>query len=211
MSNIRPLSGQNEAQATLAHRLTCVADRLRGLNTRFGLRSKRVFLVWTKWTGNERGEGDEHVIAEVELLPTPKVSDLNAIARRPYSAGVFPEGSLLINEISAGAYTEDVLTGLAIPTPDTSAPHGDTGRAVNGKCIERGSDKRIDFWFEIMEDGRGDDIPRRRRFRPFGAPNRSEGSLYYSVTVEVADEARNRSGAPQIGVNEVDLSRFGGG
>lgn len=201
-----PLTGPEAAKKTLAHRLTPVADRLRQLNTRFGLRSKRVFLVWTEWTGVERGEGDERVIAELELLPTPRVSDLSALSRRPYAAGIFPEGSLRIDQISAGAYTKDVLTGKSIPLPTTTAPRADSGAPVNGHGVERGTNPRIDFWWEIQEDGRGDNPAERLRFRVFGGPTRVEGSLYWAANVELADEARNRAGtSTNIGVNAADL------
>lgn len=199
-----PLTGPDAARATVAHRLTGVADRLRQLNTRFGLRSKRVFLVWTRWSGAERGEGEESLLAEIELLPTPRVSDLSSISRRAYAVGVFPEGSIRVDQISAGAYTYDVLRGLSIPSQTTSAPRADTGASVNGDPIEKASDPRIDFWYEVQEDGRGDNPAARQRFRVFGGPSRNEGSLYWAVNLERADEARNRLGTEtNIGVDGV--------
>lgn len=201
-----PLTGPEGAKRSLAHRLTRVADRLRQLNTRFGLRSKRIFLVWTTWSGVERGEGVEVLLAQVELLPTPRVSDLTAIARRPFPPGIFPEGALRVDQISAGAYTLDVLNGKSIPRATTSAPRADVGQGVNGKTIEKASNPRIDFWYELQEDGRGDDPAERQRYRVFGGPSRSEGSLYWAVNLERADESRNRLGTEtQIGVNEAHL------
>lgn len=201
-----PLTGPEAAKRTLAHKLTPVADRLRQLNTRFGLRSKRVFLVWTEWGGAERGEGDERILFELELLPTPRVSDLGSLTRRPYSAGVFPEGSLRVDQISAGAYTRDVLIGKSIPCSTTSAPRADQGSPVNAHGLELGTNPRIDFWWEIQEDGRGDDPAQRFRFRVFGGPSRIEGSLYWAVNLELADEARDRTGTEtSIGVDAGDL------
>lgn len=170
--------------------------------------------MWTQWTGKERGEGREELLMELEILPTPRVSDLSSLTRRPYSAGVFPEGSLRIDQISAGAYTSDVLKGLSIPRQETSAPRADTGSPVNGNGVERSTNPRIDFWWEIQEDGRGDDPASRERFRVLGRPNRKEGSLYWAVNLEEADEPRNRLGTEtQIGVNESDLPAgfLGGG
>lgn len=211
MPRPEPLPGPEAAKQALAHRLTRVADRLRQLNTRFGLRSSRVFLVWTEWTGVERGEGDENLKARIELLPTPKVGDATAISRRPYSAGVFPEGSLIVTEISAGAYTRDVLMGLAIPRETTTAPRADRGQPINGNGPERTTAPNIDFWYEVVEDGRGDDPAARQRYRVFGYPARKEGSLYWALVLERASEELNRSGQPQIGPNIADTFPIIGG
>lgn len=201
----KPLSSPEAARRTLAHRLTPTADRLRQLNTRFGLRSKRVWLVWTRWTGEVRGEGEEQLLARVELLPTPRISDLGSLTRRPYLAGVFREGTVRVDQISAGAYTYDVLRGLSIPGPNSMAPRADQGAAVRGLGAERTTDPRVDFWYEVVEDGRGEDLPLRLRFRVLGGPSRAEGSLYWALTLELADEASNRTGAVnQIGVSEID-------
>lgn len=202
-----PLTGPEAAKQTLAHRLTPIADRLRQLNTRFGLRAQRVFLVWTEWTGAERGEGEEKLLVELELLPTPRHTDFGAVGRRPYSAGIFSEGSVRIDQISAGAYTSDILMGLTIPLKTTTAPRADRGADVNSPDgIEKRSNKRIDFWWEIQEDGRGDSPAARQRYRVYGSPNRDEGKLYFSVNLERADEARNRLGtSTQIGVNASEL------
>ena len=167
MPKPEPLSGPAAARRTLAHRLSPVADRLRQLNTRMGLRSLRVFLVWSKWGGATRGEGTETVTNRVELLPTPKVTDMASLSRRPYLAGVFSEGTVRVDEISSNAYTLDVLKGLVIPTVNGQ------GIPVNGQGVERTTDPTTDFFYEIVEDGRGDSTPERMRFRLFGGPSRS--------------------------------------
>src|SRR5690606_22489316 len=115
---IGPLSSSDKARSTLAHRLGLKADRLRQKYTKFGLRSQRVFLCWSSWSGEERGEGDETLFARVEITPTPRVSDLNALNRRPYAAGVFKEGSVRVDQISAVVFTRDMLSGLVIPVVD---------------------------------------------------------------------------------------------
>lgn len=199
-----PLHGPISAANTLAHRLSPLADRLRHLHTRFGLRSYRVFLVWTRWNGEERGEGAEEVIAAVELLPTPRITDLGALSRRPFSAGVFPEGSIRVDQISASAYTEDILRGLRIPTGAHVGHYRPNSTPVQTgtPASELTTDPKVDFWWELQEDGRGDSPALRRRFRVFGGPARKEGSLYWAVGLELADEARRRDGAAtQIGIN----------
>lgn len=193
---------QEQARNSLAHKLSGVADNLRQLSTRFGLRPQRVFLVWTEWSGEHRGEGTESLLAEVELLPTPRVSDATALARRGYSAGAIPEGTLRVDQISAGRYTADMLWGLRIP--DDGA-----GRVLSESEAEPSSKSNVDFWYEMQEDGRGDNPARRERFRLFSSPHREAGSLYWSVNLESASEPRNRAGdSTQIGLNEAD-SPFG--
>lgn len=179
---------------------------MRQLNTKFGLRAERVFLVWQEWTGDVVGEGQPEVRARVELLPTPRVSSMNAISRRPYAVGVFPEGTLMVDQISAGAYTKDVLRGLRIPPDSTIAPRADVGQALNPVGVELANDSKVDFWWEIVEDGRGDEVPSRSRYRVFGTPERKEGSLYWAVVLQRADESLNRMGLSQIGVNQSDTT-----
>lgn len=194
MPRPRPLPSPEKAKSTLAHRLTRPADRLRQFYTKFGMRSRRVFLVWTVWGGAERGEGKETVAVRFELLPTPRVNDGTAIVRRPWSIGTMPEGSLIVDQVSAGAYTSDNLRGLVIPSTTAKAPRPLKGEAVQldpqGDPVSR---KRVDFYWEVVEDGRGDSPAEALRFRVFGQPWRKEGSLYWSVALERASEDPNRN------------------
>lgn len=185
MPRPRPLT-RDEARRTLAHRFAGregkpgLADRLRQLSTKFGLRSQRVFLVWTKFTGEERGEGDEHVIARVEILPTPKVEGVTAQAYNPFSAGKYPVGSVRVTEVSAGLFTYEQLVGSRVP--GQAAPLADP----------------IDFFYELVEDGRGDDQPRHPRYRLLGVPERREGNVSWSLVLERAGEELDRRGRSQI-------------
>jgi len=192
----RPLTGPEAAKGTLAHRLTRTADRLRQFYTRFGLRSKRVFLVWTRWTGEERGEGREEVLAKIELLPTPRVSDRTAVQRRPYTQGVTYDGTIRVDQISAGAYTRDQLTGIVIPgrSPELQAPRATIGRAVDGTRSEPKDDRKVDFYYLLQDDGRGDNPGSVQRYRLMGGPSRKEGSLYFAVNLEKAEEEPSRFG-----------------
>jgi len=196
MPKPRPLAGGVAAKRTLAHRLTRTADRLRQFNTRFGIRSRRVFLVWFQYTGPERGEGSGTVLARVELLPTPKVSDATALGRRPYPIGLLPDGSLRIEEISCGAYTEDNLRGLVIPG-------GGEGKLLAGTRIVPRTGESLDFFYEIVEDARGDDPPARTRYHLSGAPWRKESSISWSIAVEPANNGLDRAGNPLD--DQVDL------
>lgn len=146
-SRIGPLTA-HQARTSLAHRLTARVDRLRQRLTSAGLRSDRVFLVWTTFSGAHRGEGEETEVARVELLPTPRVSDMTAVNFNPFSAGILPNGVIRVDRVS-GRMTEDQLRGLAIPLgadgapppatcaggvqphPSDTTPSGDSGELVN--------------------------------------------------------------------------------
>lgn len=201
------------ARRSFAQRFSVVADRIRGIPVKLGLRSKRVFLVWTHWTGEERGEGDEFVLARVELQPTPLVSDLSSVSRRPYSIGWFAEGSIRCSEISSARYTYDQLTGLEIPTDAVRercasccgpvAPLGGAPVNPSGPCfVERVGRADVDFWWEIVEDGRGDQPPIRFRYRILGGPSRDEEGFQWVVNLEAASEALSRDGRPNIGPDQ---------
>jgi len=204
MPRVRPLSSPEHAKRTLAHRLTRKADRIRQLSTRFGLRANRVFLVWTEWSGAERGEGDEVVKHRVELLPTPRVSD-PAVTYQPRSSGSIPEGSVIVDQISAGAYNFDNLSGLLVPSDYAVSPRGPDFKSetLTPEPVELAPNRRIDFFYEIVEDGRGtpgtgNPPPYRHRFRLFGIPTRKPGSIYFTVVLEQADDELSRHGESKV-------------
>jgi hypothetical protein len=182
MPRPRALLGGLQARRTLGQRLTGLADRIRQLHTKFGMRSTRVFLVWTRSTGPHRGEGAEEVVRRVELLPTPKVQDLSALALNPYSAGRYPVGSVRLTEVSSGKYTRDLLSGRYAP---------------DGSVLRQ----PWDFFYELVEDGRGDEQPARMRFRLAAEPVRREGNLDWSVLLERAAEDMARDGQSNLGVD----------
>ncbi len=189
------------AVRTLAHRLAARADRLRQLNTRFGLRSSRVFLVHTKTDGEERGEGTERIIRRIELLPTPRVMDLTVINQRPWSGGTLPEGSIRIDQISVNRYTTDMLQGTRFAPAAYAGPrHGPTHSAevVGGDNDAPEFDSSTDFFYEIVSDDRDDRPTQRNRFRLLGDPWLNEGSLSWGILVEAASEPMNRDGDPDL-------------
>ena len=187
MPRPRPLSPA-QAKATLVAKLTGtkahpgLGDRLRQLHTKFGARSRHVFLVWTRSSGLERGEGDEAELARTEVLPTPKTTDLTAVALNPFSAGTLPVGSLRVSEVS-GTLTRDDLTGYAVPGQTRKLPEMPD----------------VDFFYEVVEDGRGDDPAPRMRFRLAAEPYRAETALSWMLLLERASEDRSRSGQSQLG------------
>ncbi len=199
MPRPKPLT-PNEARRTLAHRFGPRVDRLRQLSTRFGVRPTRVFLTWTQWSGKERGEGDETILLRVELLPTPRVTDSAALTRRPWSGGVLPEGSMRVDRISV-QLTQDNLAGRVMPMnlpPSYYAHRSSPGEPVGGTSFSPTSNPQRDFFYELVEDGRGDDPADRQRFRVLGRPWRDAGNVQWAVMLEEASETTNRSGEPQV-------------
>lgn len=184
-----------EASKTLANRLGVrLAPRLRQLATRFGLRSTRVFLVWTRWTGEYRGEGDERILARVELLPTPEVSPETAVQGMPYSAGKLPVGQLTVNLISL-RYTKEMLQGKIIPSID----EGGNPIVIPKTASVDVRKEPTEFFWELVEDGRGDTPPERERYRLIGEPWRNEGNVCWQCTIERASEDFTRAGRSMIG------------
>lgn len=173
--NVRPLS-ENEALSSLVNRFGPTADRLRQLATKFGVRPFRVFLTWTKWSGGERGAGTETVAKRIEILPTPRVRSLDSVALSTYGAGVIPVGSIQVDRISVDAFTFDLLTGHTVPTPHEDA-----------------IPEPYEFFYEVVEDGRGDPNPVRQRYRLMSSPARRAGSVDWIVRLERESLDRTRS------------------
>jgi hypothetical protein len=172
-----PLTAE-EARQTFAHRLGAVADRIRGIATRLGARPYRVFFVYTKFTGEERGAGAEVEISRTEILPTPLVSSLDNIALRASEAGIIRMGSLRLTGVST-SYTQDQLEGRMTPeehTADTRQPYR--------------------FFYEVVEDGRGDPNPTRGKYRLLTTPMRRATQADWSFSLEKIDADRPREVLP---------------
>ncbi len=190
---IRALT-QQEAPRTLAARFSPLGDKLRQLNTRFGVRPYRVFLNWTLWSGEETGQGTEELKQRIELLPTPLVESLDNLTFAPWHAGILQVGSLRVSQVSNYAYSEDILrgfdaclisklAGLDLTAPNVSIP------------------EPWDFFYEVVEDGRGGATPDRPRFRLVNTPMRRAGKLDWTFMLERTDRQRRRN----------DLSVYGQG
>jgi hypothetical protein len=199
-----PLPSPTAARKTLVHRFAARADRLRQLYTRFGMRSRRVFLVWTVAAGEERGAGSESVIARRELLPTPKVSDATGITRRPISIGEIPDGSVRLEQVSAGAYTEDNLRGKSIPQDYAQGmPQPGSSQQLGGTDGNPLVVQPFDFFYEIVEDGRGDDPAARSRFRLLASPWRNESGMYWGIYLQPMSGPLDRMGNPTYSEDDV--------
>ena len=158
-----------QARTTTAQRLSKVMDRANQRMVQLGFRPYNVDLVWSRWTGGERGAGFEEPFKRVAITPSPIVTDLSNIALSPVATGILPMGSLKLDRIGV-CYTSDELMGRLTGEPGTPEP--------------------FDFYIEVREDGRsgtGD----RMKFRPSTTPHR--GLYGWSMSIEriSADAARD--------------------
>lgn len=151
--------------------IPCV-DSIRDLYTQFGARPYQVMLVWTRWSGGERGVGVEEVVREELLLPTPKLGDMAALSRDLSPVGVDEVGSVRIAEISA-RFTEDYLVG----------------RCDDGGAIPEDQN----FYWEVRFP-RADGFGPRRRFVPKSAPMLDSTKFQWSISLLKVSEDRMRSG-----------------
>jgi hypothetical protein len=176
MSRVRPI-GPLEARRSILQRVSHIVDRGRQVGVKAGLRPYRVFLVWTQWSGAERGAGDETELSRMELLPTPRVQALDAVALATFSAGVLPEGSIRVDCVSS-LYTDDQLRGFVVPP--------------SSRCLQplvwNPPPPNGSFFYEVVEDGRGDSQPTRQKYRIAGQVWRRPGRVSFSFTLERISE-----------------------
>jgi hypothetical protein len=194
----RPLS-PTQARASLAQRLGRVADRARQVATRLGGRPYRCWLTWTKWTGDERGQGNEINLARAEILPTPLVKSLDSVSFSIFHAGVVPAGSFKVEEISVASFSEDNLRGLAIPRVpwlEVCCPGPVPSVADLATTAEATVQQPFDFFWEVVEDGRTNPVPERKRFRLLSNPTLRAEDAMWTVLLEreSPDRLRGRKG-----------------
>jgi hypothetical protein len=168
-----------------------VVDKARQVYVDKGLRSRRVFLVWTTWTNGARGGGDETELSRMELLPTPKTTGIDSVSYRGFSAGLLPEGSIRVEHVSV-LYTEDQLRGKIVP-PSTRC----LDSLVWDPPPANGS-----FFYEVVEDGRGDEQPSRQKYRISSQAWRQEGRIGWSFVLERISEDAQRDGTSRFGPGE---------
>jgi len=167
------LSGA-QYQRSLVFSLTPCVDSLRDLYTCLGARAYQVSLIWTRWSGGERGVGVEELVRRELVLPTPKVAELSSLRRDLQSIGVDEVGSLRVSEISP-RYNEDKLIGLS-----------DDGDPIP-------EDQNFYWEIEFVRPPPGLGV--RRRFTPKSTPSYDPLRFQWSIDLLRASEERLRSGA----------------
>jgi hypothetical protein len=168
-----------EARGSLANRLSRTADRVRQVATRLGARPYRLVLVWCRWTGDVRGEGEMQTFREMEILPCPKVATLDSVTFSVFHAGTIPAGSIKVTEVST-RYTFDELQGHMAP-----------------ELHEDVIPQPWTFFYELREDGRGDALPIRQRFTLLTVPTRDAENVQWTLMLERRSEDRDREGKSQ--------------
>lgn len=171
----RPFHDPAKAQydETLASKMTCLVDCIRDIASEFGTRPYQVQLVWTRWSGGERGNGVEEVIETQPLQPTPVVKSIQNLNETLQTIGLDEVGQLVVEEISP-RYEEDLLAGIK-----------------NGTKIP----DDVQFYYEITLY-RAPTNPVRRRFVLRGVPSWNGTKLFWSVNIVRASSDRTREGIP---------------
>lgn len=188
-----------EAKRTTMHRLAGTIDRARQSVVRVGLRPYRVFLVWTRATGDERGEGRDLVQRRFEVLPTPKVDSLDALALSPTAGGMVPLGSVRVSRITA-SLNEQILRGRIIPSEEELEACGCAVREWSPDREWSHLPEKWDFFYEVVEDGRGGPNPTRAKFRLASPPTRRAGKIDWVVTLErISEDTHPETGQSQLG------------
>lgn len=160
--------------ASLGRKLIKIEDRVRDIDVRLGFRPYNVRLIYTVWTGGAKGFGEESVLSETLILPTPLVLDLGAIEEVVTPVGREAEGGLLVTEIS-GCYTEDQLLG--VQADGTEIPENQN------------------FYYEVEFLHVDGSPPSRRRFSVAGTPEFNANKTTWSIRLDRARPDRLRSGA----------------
>lgn len=165
MPKPRPLTPA-EASRSVVARLGKTADKVRQVATKLGARPYRVSLVWSRWDGEERGEGTKREVKRIEILPTPRITSLDALSFNPFHAGVYPIGSVRVDEIST-SLTEDQLRGLTFPVD-----------------AEEEVPESFDFWWELAYDGRDGREVRPQKYRILSPPYFDAENVQWKVSLE---------------------------
>jgi hypothetical protein len=197
VSEPKPLK-PSEAARRLANRLARPVDRIRQVATRLGVRSRRVFLVWQAWGGDERGDGTPYEVDRLELLPTPKVTGLDAVALTAVSAGVLPIGTIRVEQVSA-AYSESQLRGLFSLRAGVfeEVTEGSLGSQLRPAGLHPANHvpPSVSFFYEVVEDGRHEGLPLRQKYRLSAQPTLDESRVQWRLVLERVSEDNRRDGS----------------
>lgn len=157
---------------TLARRLIPVADNVNDLAVRLGARPYTVSWVRTRWTGGKRSKGEEIVVSETPILPTPEVADLTSLQAIVQPVGKDEVGDLYVSKVS-GRYTEKQLRGLG----------------PNGEPIP--PDEAFYYELVFLADGPGAE---RRRFVMRSVPTYKATDAQWTFQLRRAHGDRQRNG-----------------
>lgn len=163
---------------TLAQKLIPVADNVRNLYTKFGMRAYKVRVVKVRWSGERRGQGVPQIAATIDLLPTPRVMDLSTMTEILNPIGLDESGSIVISEIS-GRFTDDQL------------------RLVDDDGEGPAPNEEVFYEIEYPQPNGARSTSIKRRFSLRSAPDYSPGRFQWTLRLERANEDRTRQGDPR--------------
>lgn len=170
--------GQMVLGKTLAQRLIPVADNIRNLFTRFGLRSYKVRIVRIRWGGGRRGLGVPFLKGTLDILPTPMVQDLSTLTEILTPVGLDETGVIVVSQIS-GSFTDDQL------------------RFLDEDGQQPGPDEEVFYEIEYPQPDGPRNSSQKRRFVLRGAPNYNPGGFEWTIRLEKSNEDRTRGGDPR--------------
>lgn len=169
--------GKYEYGNTLLAKLGPCVDKIRGLNATLGLRPYHVYIVHTRWSGAEVGEGVESVLTQEEILPVPSVQSIANLKLQLQSIGITEAGDLSVSEIST-RYSEHQL-----------------------RCLQadgRGFPKNEELFWEVHFLRADGEDAIRRRFVVTGVPTLNPGKMQWSVNLTRSYNDRDSvSGRPR--------------
>jgi hypothetical protein len=164
----------SQAKKTLARGFINLADSLRDMLTKFGLRTYKVSILKVEWSGNRRGRGTPQVVSELAVLPTPKISAIDSLSEIIQAGGGLESGSLELTQIS-GRFTEEQLRG-----------HANDGEPIPANQ---------EFFYEVeFFPHEGPSV--KRRFIPSAPPAYYPGRLGWTVRLARSFDNRDRNGDP---------------
>jgi hypothetical protein len=161
-----------DGQTTMLQSLAPSIDTINQIPTDLGKRVYRVFLVHWLWPV-KKGLGKPREIYRKEILPTPRVRDLNATPFAMTAFGLNEVGGLFIDKIS-GRFSEADLTGR---TPDVIDPARPQTNLATTEC----------FW-EVRESRGTVPPPKPRRYRPSAVPMLNRSGTLWSVPLTKQDD-----------------------
>lgn len=159
-------------QRTLAESLGPSIDTIRQIATDLGVRPYRVFLVHWLWPV-KKGLGKPREIYRKEILPTPRVRDLNATPFAMSAFGLNEVGGLFVDKISA-RFSEADLIGR---TPDVIDPARPQTNLATSEC----------FW-EVRETRQTTPPTKPRRYRPSSVPMLNRTGMHWQVALVKQDD-----------------------
>jgi hypothetical protein len=153
---------ERTARRSLADSMGPIVDMARQIRTDLGFSPYRVFLVHWRWPGKV-GLSKPTEFARIEILPAPKVSDMNGTLLSVSAFGDSEGGGIFLSKIST-KFSEADLMG---ETPDLRDPVRTNTSAYN-----------VEFFYEVVLNRPGS---KPRRYIHSGVPNLNKTGIHWHL------------------------------